>query len=164
MPEPTFSERLELRKIGDDEFENVHELWEWPWAKVIPGGLLMSLAAAAAYRTISPSDFVLDNLQTHFLRGIDAKKPLRFKVTRLSNGKRFVVRSVVIEQDGAVMLHASMTFMSKSKWNGPANVYAVKRKTDHKVDAITLDDLAFGTKPLRPMMKFQRMPLIYQGR
>ena len=159
----SFSERLQLKQVGEDEFENIHEPWEWPWAKVIPGGLLMSLCAAAAYKTIS-DDFVLDNLQSHFLRGISAQSPMRFRVSRLSNGKRFVVRYVAIEQGGMLMHASTMTFVSKSKWNGPANRYTVKRKTSHKVDEITLDDLAFpGVKPLRPHMKFQRMPLVFQG-
>lgn len=162
MPVPTFIERHELRTVGEDEYENIHKVWEWPWARVVPGGFLMAISAAAGYKTIA-DDFVLDNLQCHFLRGIDSKKPMRLKVTRLSNGKRFVVRSVNILQHGEIMLHASMTFISKSPWNGPANKYASRRKTAFTVDQITLDDLAFGTKPLRPMMKFERMPLTYQG-
>ena len=127
----------------------------------------MSLCAAAAYRTLptpGPDGFALDNLQSHFLRGISAQKRMRFKVSRLSNGKRFVVRYVAIEQEGVLMHAATMTFVSREEWRGPANRYAVKRKTGHRVEEITLDDLAFpGKKTLRPHMKFQRMPLVFQG-
>jgi acyl-CoA thioesterase len=167
MTEPTFSERLSLKQVGKDEFENIYEPWEWPWAKVIPGGLLMSLAAAAAYKTIDSSQFTLDNLECKFLRGIASQVPMRFKVTRLSNGKRFVVRSVIIEQKGDIMWSGSMTFVNKDPWTGASNRYAVGRKTEHTLngeEGITLDDLAFpGVKKLRPMMKFQRFALTFTG-
>ena len=63
----------------------MHEPWTWPNSAVVPGGLLMSECAVAAYHTV-PDDFVLDGLQASFLLGAKAKVPMVFRVTRLSDG------------------------------------------------------------------------------
>ena len=145
-----------------DVYENVNEPWTWPGSAVIPGGLLMSECAVAAQHTVS-EDFVLDSLQSHFLGGPSSTKPMQFKVTRLSNGRRFAVRGVVIEQDGKSLLTATVQFVSSSPWNGPAMVHSVSRQTNHSISKITLDDLEVGRHKLGPFMKFQRLPPIYRS-
>lgn len=122
----------------------------------------MSEAAVAAYKTVS-EDFTLDTLQAHFLGGPKASIPLTFKVTRLSNGRRFAVRSVLLEQNGVPLLHATASFVSKSPWTGPSMVSTSTRKTIHKVDEITLDDLDHNLGPNGPFMRFQRLPLIVKS-
>lgn len=123
----------------------------------------MSLCAAAAYHTI-PTDFTLDNLQAHFLGGPKTTIPMILKVTRLSNGRRFVVRFVSLEQDGIMLLTATVTFVNASPWTGPAMTHAVNRQTNYKVDSITMDDLGEARGRLGSFMKFERMPLVFQGR
>lgn len=123
----------------------------------------MSECAVAAQHTVTDG-FVLDSLQAHFLGGPSPKKPMQFKVTRLSNGKRFAVRGVAIEQDGKVMLTATIQFVSSSPWNGPAMAYSVARQTNHMVPRITLDDLEVGRHRLGPFMKVQRLPLTYKSK
>lgn len=75
-----------------------------------PGAFLMSMCAHAAYSTIS-DDFVLDNLQSHFLGATKPDEKISFKVDRLSNGKKFAVRSVITEQNGKGMLSATLSFV-----------------------------------------------------
>lgn len=145
-----------------DTFENIREPWTWPNSTTIPGGVLMSLCAAAAYHTI-PTDFILDNLQAHFLGGPKTTIPMKLKVTRLSNGRRFVVRFVSLEQNGFILLTATVTFVNASPWTGPAMTHAVKRLTNYKVDCITMDDLGEARGRLGSFMKFERMPLVFQG-
>lgn len=67
----------------------------------------MSLAAAAAYETVTP-DFCIDTLQTHFLAGPKAELPLQLSVQRLSDTGRFATRVVMIEQAGMRMVHVRM--------------------------------------------------------
>jgi len=122
----------------------------------------MSECAAAAYHTV-PEDFVLDSLHSHFLGGPSAKKPMTFKVTRLSNGKRFAVRHVIIEQDSRVLLTSTIQFVNGSAWTGPAMSHSVSRQTSHKISSITLDDLEVGRHRLGPFMKVQRLPLVFEG-
>lgn len=162
MQDLTFAHSLSLKRIADDTFTNIHQPWTWHNGSVIPGGVLMSECAVAAYHTV-PDDFVLDSLQAQFLGGPKAELPMLFKVTRLSNGRRFAVRSVAIEQEGVTMLHASITFVNKAPWTGPAMNYSVHRRTNHSINEITIDDLGRGRTRLGPFMKFQRLPLVYKG-
>jgi len=122
----------------------------------------MSECALAASHTV-PEDFVLDSLHTHFLGGPSAKTSMTFKVTRLSNGKRFAVRHVTIEQDGRILLTSTIQFVNGSAWTGPAMVHSVSRQTSHTISSITLDDLEVGRHKLGPFMRFQRLPLVYKG-
>lgn len=122
----------------------------------------MSECAVAAYRTV-PEDFTLDSLQAHFLAGPKPKVPMVFRVTRLSNGRRFAVRAVVLEQNGIPLLHATASFVSKSPWTGPSMKSSSARKTRHSVSEITLDDLDYNRGPLGSFMKFERLPLQIKG-
>lgn len=122
----------------------------------------MSECAVAAYHT-APDDFILDGLQASFLLGAKAKVPMIFRVTRLSNGRRFAVRAVVLEQNGVPLLHATVSFVNQSPWIGPSMKSTSRRKTSHSVTEITLDDLEENRGPLGPFMKFQRLPLQIEG-
>lgn len=121
----------------------------------------MSECAVAAYQTV-PHDFVLDSLQAHFLGRPNVQQKLRFKVERLSNGKRFVVRAVNIEQNDAVLLSAILSFVSTAPWTGPQLKYSASRQTNHKVNKITLDDLEPFRSRQGSFMKVQRLPLVYR--
>lgn len=122
----------------------------------------MSEAAAAAYRTI-PKDYVLDNLQTQFLGKPNAKVPMIFRVVRLSNGGRFAVRAVTIEQNGTKLLHTLISFVNSAPWNGPSMRHTSYRKTKHEIQSITLDDLEVGRNHLGSCMRFQRLGLTFRG-
>lgn len=123
----------------------------------------MSACAAAAYHTV-PKDFILDSLQANFLGGPKATSTMTFKVKRLSNGRRFVVRSVAIEQNGMILLTATITFVNGSPWTGPAMTHAVERRTGHTVEKIVMDDLEEGRGRFGSFMAFQRLPVVYKGK
>ena len=158
---PAHNELLEAYH-KKDLFESVTEPWTWPLSAVVPGGILMSECAVAAYYTV-PTDFVLNSVQSHFVGGPDPKKPMQFSVTRPSNGRRFAVRHVVAKQDGRILLTATIQFVNGAAWAGPAMTYSVSRQTSHTISDITLDDLEIGRHKLGPFMKSQRLPLVYKG-
>lgn len=158
-PSLKFAESLRLTSTGPNIFTNAHEPWTWPNSTTIPGGLLMSQCALAASHTVS-SQFTICSLHAHFLAGASAKKPLQYRVVRLSDGGRFVVRSVTLEQGGREMLHATVTFMHNSPWTGVAMTHSVRRRTRHAVSEITMDDLEDGRGSLGSFMRFQRLPLV----
>lgn len=122
----------------------------------------MSECAVAAYKTV-PGDFSLDTLQAHFLGGPKPKIPMVFKITRLSNGRRFAVRSILLEQNGVPLLQATASFVNQSPWTAPSIVSSSTRKTTHQVTEITLNDLEDDHGPPAPFMKFQRLPLLLKG-
>ena len=134
----------------------------WPGTKVVPGGTLMSLAAAAAYETID-SVFSIDTLQAHFLSGSKDDVPLRMRVQRLSDGRNFITRVVHVEQNNTIMVHITCSFVRSTGMRGPSMTHSASRKTSQIIDAITLDDLGRGGNKQGPIMKFQRLPLVYTG-
>ena len=123
----------------------------------------MSECAAAAYRTV-PQDFTLDSLQASFLIAPKSDLPMLFRVNRLSNGRRFMVRSVTLEQNGVALLHSIVNFVSKSPWSGPAMSSTSTRQTEHTISEITLDDLDRDRTRLGSFMEFQRLPLHHSGK
>jgi hypothetical protein len=122
----------------------------------------MSLAAAAAYKTVSQG-FVIDTLNTHFIAGPNPSKRLQQRVQRLNDGGRFATRVVTVEQEGKVMVHVTCSFVRASAMKGPSMTHCVGRSDRQTVSAITLDDLETGRTRLGPFMKFQRLPLVYNG-
>lgn len=122
----------------------------------------MSQCALAASHTVS-EDFTISSLYMNFLLGPSAQKPLTYRVASLSDGGRFVVRSVILEQDGKKMVHATVNFMRNSPWTGTAMSYSSKRRTNHTVARITMDDLEDGRGPLGGFMRFQRLPIVFGG-
>jgi acyl-CoA thioesterase len=140
----------------------VQQPWTWPGTKVVPGGILMSLAAAAAYKTVS-TDFVIDTLQAHFLSGPKAELPLLLRVQQLSNGGRFATRVITVEQAEAAMVHVTCSFVRIGALGGPSMEHDTGRASEQTVEKITLDDLEPRRGRLGPYMKFQRLPLAYNG-
>lgn len=73
----------------------------------------MAFGAAAAYKTLRHSSeedenwWALDSLQSYFLLGPDANLPLRLNVQRLSDGGRFAVRAVQIQQNDKMVCHVT---------------------------------------------------------
>lgn len=123
---------------------------------------MMAQAAAAAYKTVPP-EFCLDVLQTHFMIAPDPTKPLVYKVQRLSQGRRFAVRSVTIEQDGKAEVSITTSFMNNAPWTGRSMTHAVGLSISQRISKITLDDFEETRGPLGPFMKFERLPLVQQG-
>lgn len=122
----------------------------------------MTLAAAAAYKTVS-SDQSIDTLHAHFLSGPDPNHLLRLSVQRLTDGGRFAVRAVTIEQAGRTLVHVSCSFVRIAIMKGRSMKHATQRSTDQAVERITLDDLEPGNRKKGPYMKFQRLPLVDLG-
>ncbi|KIV94187.1 acyl-CoA thioesterase II [Exophiala mesophila] len=118
---------------------------------------MMAEAAAAAYRTV-PEGFVLDSLHTQFLIGPKADKPLIYRVQRLSQGRRFAVRVVTIEQDGKAVVTSTISFMSGAAWSGKAFQHTTQTKIQKRIKEITLDDFEGSKTDLGPFMKFERLP------
>lgn len=147
---------LELREIDTDVFENEVLPWTWPRTQNVPGPQLMSLCTAAASRT-RPENFNLDSLLVNFLNAPSSKTHMQFKVTRLSNGRRFAVRSVMVEQQGTSIVQANVTFVNTEKWTGPQMSYSRSRQTTGTVEAITKDVLLPKTEK-GPFIKIQQMP------
>ena len=161
MKPPSFDQVIRQKEISEDTFETIQfPLWTWPGSKVIPGGTLMSIAAAAAYKTVS-SDFFIDMLQAHFLSGPKYDMPLRQKVQRLSDTGRFATRVVSMEQAGAIVVHVTCMFIRKAKMDGPSMRHCVGRASTQTIESITLDDLESGRDERGPYMQFQRLPLMY---
>ncbi|KAK5101396.1 acyl-CoA thioesterase [Lithohypha guttulata] len=161
MTKLTFEESLQLKEISEDVFENVHQIWTWPGSGTAPGPALMSLAAAAASRT-APDNFTLDSLHTDFLNAPNVKSPMRFHVTRLSNGRRFAVRSVMAKQGQTMLYQVNITFVNTSPWTGRAMEYAVSRETTHKLSSITRDML-FPKGDFGPFIKIQRTQPVFKS-
>lgn len=162
MAQLNFEESLALRQAAEDTFENVHPAWTWPSSGVVPGGLMMAMAAAAAHKTL-PEGYALDNLHCQFLSGPKPNVPFRYNVQRLSEGRRFRARAVVVQQGETNMASVTMSFISASPWTGPAMRHTVSRVAKQAVDRITIDDLARGRGPAGGFMKFQRLPLIHSS-
>lgn len=158
----SFEQSVELKEVGADTFENVHQPWTWWGGTVIGGGLLMGLSATAAYRTV-PDTFVLDSVQTQFLSGANPKLPITYRVYRTTNGRRFTVRNVTAEQAGRAMVSTTMTFVSKTLSHGPSMQHSVARDTQATVNEITLDDLEKGRTRFGPLMQFERLPLVHSS-
>lgn len=160
MVQISFEESVALRKVAEDAYENVYPAWTWPSGSVVPGGLLMAMAAAAAYETL-PEGYALDNLHCQFLAGPKPDTPFRYIVQRLNDGRRFRTRAVTIQQDSRNMVSITMSFVSASPWTGPAMRHAVSRVARHTIDQITIDDLGRKRGPNGGFMEFQRLPLIH---
>ena len=144
-------------------YESSQLPWTWHGSKVVPGGLIMGLAANAAYETVTP-DFSIDTLVAHFLNGPDPTKLLQLRVQQISDGGRFCARVVSVEQAGITMVHIMCTFVRTSAMKGPSMTHAVNRASSQTIEKITLDDLELGRTKNGPFMKFQRLPLVSDGK
>lgn len=158
----TFEDSIELKEIDTDTFQNIHPAWTWPNSGVVPGGLLMALAAAAAYRTL-PDGYALDNVHCQFISGSKPDSTYTMNVQRLSNGKRFRVRSVLIQQDNRNIASLTLAYINASPWQGPAMKHSVSQAGKQRIKEITIDDLERGRGPTGGFMRFQRLPLVHQN-
>ncbi|KIX06943.1 acyl-CoA thioesterase II [Rhinocladiella mackenziei CBS 650.93] len=156
-----FESHIELKQIAPDVFTNVHQPWLFHITYTVPGPLMMAEAAAAAYKTV-PEGFRLHSLQTHFMLPPNGSKPLVYKVQRPSQGRRFAVRIVTIEQDDKPFVTITTSFVSGAHWTGRAMTHAVRMKIERRVREITLDDFEAARGPLGPFMKFERLPLVHE--
>lgn len=151
-----------LTKDIKDVFTNVHQPWLFQITHTVPGPLMMAEAAFAAYKTV-PEGFKLDSLHTHFMLAPKGTRPLVYKVQRLSQGRRFAVRLVTIEQDEKPVVTITASFVSGARWTGRAMKHSESRRTNTQIDEITLDDFEPSRTHLGPFMKFERLPHVHQG-
>jgi acyl-CoA thioesterase-2 len=73
------------------------------------GGQLLAQALMAAYRTV-PSGRPVHSLHASFLRGGDAKEPVRYDVTRVRDGRSFTARRVCGHQHGRQIFELTASF------------------------------------------------------
>lgn len=156
----TFEESLELRELDTDVFENKVLPWTWPRTQNVPGPQLMALTVAAAART-RPQDFNVDSLLVNFLNAPTPDTHMQFKVTRLSNGRRFAVRSVLVVQNGTPVLHSNVTFVNVEKWKGHQMSYSRSRQTTGAVEKVDKDVLLPKTEK-GPFFKIQQLPATFR--
>jgi acyl-CoA thioesterase-2 len=117
--------RLALHDVGDGEFvdpggdDALHRIF---------GGQIAAQALAAMGRTV-PAGRPVHNLHVRFLRPARPARPLRFAVRAPKRGRAFDVRTVEVEQDGAVVLCASASFHApeagEPAWPAPATRFPV---------------------------------------
>ncbi|KXT07853.1 hypothetical protein AC579_1206 [Pseudocercospora musae] len=158
----TIEQALRLRRIDRDVFENEQEPFTWGGGTMVPGGVLMALAAAAAYETVS-TDFAIDMLQAQFLLGPRPTPAMTIRVQRLNDGGRFAFRIVSIEQERSVVCHVTCSFVRPSSLRDPSMAHSVRRATTHEIQSIAIDDLDFGRTDLGPWMRFQRLSITQDG-
>ena len=130
---------------------------------MVPGGTLMAIAAAAAFETVT-SDFSIDTLHALFLNGPKPDIFLQLRVQRLSDGGRFVTRVVTLEQGSTTMVHVTCSFVRTALMGGGSMTHSARRKTSETIEEITLDDLEPGRNKQGPIMRYQRLPLVYTGK
>lgn len=119
---------------------------------------MMAQAAFAAYNTV-PEGFVLDSLHTQFMLGPKASEPLVYRVQRLSQGRRFAVRIITIEQDNKAVVTITASFMSGAAWTGKSMSHAQPMRIKQRIQKITLDDFEPDRTDRGPFMRFERLPL-----
>lgn len=72
------------------------------------GGMVAAQVAVAAGRTVA--DRRLHSLHAVFLRAGQHGSPIRFRVSRLRDGRTISTRTVLAEQEGRQILHATVSF------------------------------------------------------
>ncbi|WP_326594928.1 acyl-CoA thioesterase [Streptomyces brevispora] len=98
---------LDLDEVGTDSFLGQAA----PRSRMVRtyGGHLLAQALMAAYRTV-PSGRPVHSLHASFLRGGDAKEPVRYDVTHVRDGRSFTSRRVVGEQHGRQIFELTASF------------------------------------------------------
>ena len=76
------------------------------------GGQLVSLALAAASKTVEDSHFLLHSVHSHFFSSCHLEPLPLFHVERSKDGKTFCSRSVKATQNGRIVFHALVSFHS----------------------------------------------------
>ncbi len=80
----------------------------YPWGGLF-GGQIVAQGLRAGAATVEER-FHVHSLHAYFIRRGDHEEPIRFEVTRSSEGRSFVTRSVVARQDVGVILTMSLSF------------------------------------------------------
>lgn len=157
---PTSTVHNSTANTSQNSFRSLQTPWTWHRSTVVPGGILMALAANAAYQTLQPG-FSIDTLSCHFLAFPKHDVPFDITVQRLSDGGRFCSRAVSLEQAGVLKVHVTCSFVRSGSMGGPSMTHCIQRRSHQKIESITLDDLAPGRTGIGPYMKYQRLPLLY---
>jgi acyl-CoA thioesterase len=160
----TFEESIVLEEIAKDCFRSRHKPWQWPWAPGAPGSVLLSMAAAAAYRTV-PANVAITSLHAQFGANIVTDKPIVYRVQRVRDGGFLTTRKVAIEQDNREAVWFTIGFVQRTRWKGPAMKHSSQQIGHQPLQKVELDEFRhfFGRKGNRPRMEFQRLPLINEA-
>lgn len=89
-----------------DTFEGLAATYRFPR---LYGGHVLAQSLAAAIATVDPA-YAVHSLHAYFIRPGTSDEPVTYVVDRLRDGRSFVTRSVVAQQAGRAILHASCSF------------------------------------------------------
>ncbi|MET7842586.1 acyl-CoA thioesterase domain-containing protein [Streptomyces sp. NPDC005356] len=98
---------LQLERIAPDLYTAHNDTETNPGR--LYGGLVAAQALAAAQETV-PDGFFVNSLHSVFLRPGRPGVPVRMRVDRMRDGVSFLSRQVEAEQDGKVLLSATVSF------------------------------------------------------
>lgn len=107
--------RLDLEPLGDDRFRGDNE--PNSWGRLF-GGMVAAQALVAATRTV-PGSHHAHSLHAYFLRAGDPELDVVLSVDRIRDGRSFITRRVVAEQNGKAIFNMSASFHSLEE--GPAH-------------------------------------------
>lgn len=96
-----------------DVFVNKQSLWLPPRARGIYGGTLLGQSLMAAQQT-APATFLPHCMHSHFVRAAKPGSPLRYQVTRISDGRSFATRQVLVLQDLVPVFLASISLCART--------------------------------------------------
>ncbi|VUC28096.1 unnamed protein product [Clonostachys rosea] len=105
-------EMLEIEPVsggGKDTFTNKRELWHPPGGRGIYGGVVIAQCLGAAQKTV-PGGFSVHSMTCYFLLAGDNQLPLEYAVQRVRDGKSFVTRTVVANQNGKSICTSTLSF------------------------------------------------------
>lgn len=122
----------------------------------------MAQSANAAYCTV-PKDYRLRTVQAHFLTAAEARSPLAFKVQRSSDGKRFAVRHIEIEQNSTIVAVVTTSFISGQAWRGPSMTHAVSPTIERSASTGVRDSAKKVTAGPGPFLQFERLAPLTPG-
>ena len=94
---------LEIEDLGDDVFTGPNI--PMPYYRVFGGQLLAQSIAIAAHTTPGKT---VKSIHATFPREGDLQKPVHFRMERLQEGRTFAGRAIVGEQEGRVIVSASV--------------------------------------------------------
>jgi len=104
----SFSDMFDMSTHGPDVW--VGESADYPWGRVY-GGQVAAQGLWAAAQTVE-SRFRPHSVHAYFIRGGDAKEPIRFEVDRIRDGRSFITRRVVARQSNGAILNLSASFQA----------------------------------------------------
>ncbi|AKT51504.1 acyl-CoA thioesterase [Arsenicicoccus sp. oral taxon 190] len=152
-PESFLTEQI----LGDPDREIFEGGSQWqPHGRVF-GGQVLAQTIIAAGRTVTPPDGAparpIHSLHGYFVRPGDVRKPIRFSVERMRDGRSFSTRRVHAMQDGDVILSMTASFQEPAgglehqdrmpQVPAPETLASVAEKYGH-VDHPAAKHLAYG--------------------